>query len=88
MQRTNELSKQGNNQTHIQALDVICTILWPIMVLSQLNYAWPMRVLCAPNDKANRKALAHACNVQTNRVSKVTNKHRYPKADTDFEIEI
>ena len=47
-----------------------------------------MRVLCAPNDTANRKALAHACNVQTNRVSKVTNKHRYPKADTDFEIEI
>ena len=47
-----------------------------------------MRVLCAPNDTANRKALAHACNVQTNRVSKVTNKRNYPRVDTDFVIEV
>ena len=52
MQRGNKVGKQGNKQANIQALDVLCVIPWHIMVLSQYNYARPMRALCAPDEKA------------------------------------
>ena len=77
MQRSNEVGKPANKQAQIHALDVLCTMLWHSMALLQYDYARPMRALCAQNQKANKKALAHACSGQPNLVSWVTNTHKY-----------